>query len=122
MSDPGLQVLVPSVGMACVAQLSTDKRHYRAQVLAVLEEGRVEVLFVDFGNTEVTVDEKIFKILDKFLTLPVMATPVCMAGILPEQRTGWGEEATQVLLEMTRMKELVMFVEKNGEEPCKVMV
>ena len=41
MSEPGLQVLVPRVGMACVAQLSTDKKHYRAQVMAVMGERRV---------------------------------------------------------------------------------
>ena len=51
MSEPGLQVLVPRVGMACVAQLSMDWKHYCAQVMAVLGEGRVEVVFVDFGNT-----------------------------------------------------------------------
>ena len=41
-----------------------------------------------------------------------------LAGIAPEQWTGWGEEATQVLREKTRLKELGMFVdeEKNGEE------
>jgi hypothetical protein len=30
MSEAGLQVLVSRVGMACVAQRSTDKKHYRA--------------------------------------------------------------------------------------------
>lgn len=32
---------------------------------------------------------------EKSLTLPVMATPVCLAGIIPEQR--WGEVVVQVL-------------------------
>ena len=118
MSEAGLQVLVPRVGMACVAQLSMDKKHYRARVIAMMREGRVEVQFVDLGNTELTLFRKMFKILDKFLTLQVMATPVSLAGIVPEQWTGWGEEATQVLREMTMLKELWMFVdeEKNGEE------
>ena len=88
MSEAGLQVLVPRVGMACVALLSMDKKHYRAQVIAMMREGRVEVQFVDLGNTEVTLFRKMFKILDKFLTLQVMATPVSFAGIVPEQRTG----------------------------------
>jgi hypothetical protein len=30
MSEAGLQVLVPRVGKASVAQLSMDKKHYRA--------------------------------------------------------------------------------------------
>ena len=63
----------------------------------MMREGRVEVQFVDLGNTELTLFRKMFKILDKFLTLQVMATPVSLAGIVSEQWTGWGEEATQVL-------------------------
>ena len=35
------------------------------------------------------------RILVKSLTLPVMATPVCLAGIIPEKR--WGEVVVQVL-------------------------
>ena len=58
-----------------------------------------------------------------FLTLPVMTTPVCSAEIVSVQRKGGGE-TTKVLKEMMRMKELLKFVEeeKNGEEPCKVML
>jgi hypothetical protein len=60
VAEKGLNVLVPRVGMACVAQLSSDKKHYRAQMTAVLGDGKVEIQFVDFGNTEVTLDRKLF--------------------------------------------------------------
>ena len=117
-------MLLPRVGIACVAQLSTNRMHYRAQVTAVLEEGRVEVQFVDFGNKETIEDCKVFKILDRFMTLPIMATPVCLAGIGSLEGRAWDKDAAHVLREMTIMKELVMFVneERNGEELCKVML
>ena len=54
MSEAGLQLLVvPRVGMPCVAQLITDKKDYRVQVVAVMRNGRVEVKFVDFDNKDV---------------------------------------------------------------------
>ena len=84
----------------------------------------MEVQFVDFGNTEEKLDTELWKILDKFLTLPVMATPVCLAEIVPVQRVGWEEKASQVLAVMTKAKELAMFVvqETVGESLCKVLM
>jgi len=124
VQEDGLKVLVPRVGMACVAQHSADKKHYRVQVTGLLGEGRVEIQFVDFGTKEVTTEFPLLKILDQFLTLPVLATPVCLAGIVPVQRTGWEEEATQVIRDKTSLKELVMFVEeeKDGDDHCKVLL
>ena len=124
VQEDGLKVLVPRVGMACVAQYSVDKKYYRVKVTGLLGEGRVEIQFVDFGTAEVTMECKLLKILDQFLTLPVLATPVCLAGIVPMQRTGWEEEATLVLKEKTMLKELVMFVEEetDGDNHCKVLL
>ena len=111
--DPCLRVLVPRVGMACVALLRSDKKPYRVQVTAVLSDGRVEVQFLDFGNKEVIMDNDLMKILDKFLSLPVMSIAVSLAGIVPVHSVEWELQASHVLGEKTRGRELSLFVEEE---------
>ncbi|SPP73490.1 maternal protein tudor [Drosophila guanche] len=50
-----------TVGAVCVAQFPEDEVFYRAQIVKVLDEGKCEVHFIDFGNNAVT---------DKFRQLP----------------------------------------------------
>ncbi|XP_022222321.2 maternal protein tudor [Drosophila obscura] len=49
------------VGAMCVAQFPEDEVFYRAQIVKVLDEGKCEVHFIDFGNNAVT---------DKFRQVP----------------------------------------------------
>ncbi|XP_026841742.1 maternal protein tudor [Drosophila persimilis] len=49
------------VGAVCVAQFPEDEVFYRAQIVKVLDEGKCEVHFIDFGNNAVT---------DQFRQLP----------------------------------------------------
>jgi len=44
----------PKVNDVCVAQFSMDDEWYRAKVVSVKSNGEVTVLFIDYGNKEVT--------------------------------------------------------------------
>lgn len=80
--------------------------------------------FVDFGYVEEKLDSELWIILNKFLTLPVLATPVCLAEIFSVQSTRWDEKVAQMLTDMTRLKKLVKFDEEEmiGESYCKVVM
>ncbi|KAH8400893.1 hypothetical protein KR009_001677 [Drosophila setifemur] len=43
-----------TVGALCVAQFPEDEVFYRAEIVKVLDEGKCEVHFIDFGNNAVT--------------------------------------------------------------------
>lgn len=49
----------PKVGDFCVAKYPADGAYYRAQVTSVNKEG-VEVIFIDFGNTSIVDDLRVF--------------------------------------------------------------
>jgi len=117
-----LHVLIPNDGMACVVcveQFGGYEEYLRAKIINVLDKGRVEVVYVDYGHKEIITDSQVFKILDRFLALPVMAIPVCMdnVGFLEGKK-----HLAQALREKTLMKELVMCVTENkGDDYCRVV-
>ncbi|ALC42057.1 tud, partial [Drosophila busckii] len=42
------------VGALCVAQFPEDEVYYRAEIVALLDDGKCEVHFIDFGNNAIT--------------------------------------------------------------------
>ena len=54
-----------------MAQYTIDDQWYRAEVIATPGRRNVEVLYVDYGNSEVVPFWRLKKISDKFLILPV---------------------------------------------------
>ena len=49
----GRMVLLPRMGMVCVAKFSRDSKFHRAEVMNILKGGMVMVVFVDYGTSEV---------------------------------------------------------------------
>lgn len=60
--------------MLCAAQYSADDRWYRAKVVGLPGERNVEVLYVDYGNTEVIPFWRLKKITKRFLVLPTQVS------------------------------------------------
>jgi len=62
----------PNVGDICVAKFSLDDEWYRAKVLKV-DGNKIHVLYIDYGNQEITVATKLGEISPGFTTLPAQA-------------------------------------------------
>ncbi|XP_028253719.1 tudor domain-containing 6 [Parambassis ranga] len=72
----------PAVGLYCVAK-AEDGDFYRATV-AEVNETKIKVFFVDYGNTEVVDRSNIRTLPTKFKKLPQLALKCTLAGVRPE--------------------------------------
>lgn len=71
----------PKVNDICVAQFSMDDEWYRAKVLSVKSSGEVTVIFIDYGNKEVTRATRLAEIPPGFDTLPAQAHEYALAMV-----------------------------------------
>ena len=103
----------PALRECVCAQFSDDSRWYRARVTGVEQEDKVEVLFIDFGNSEVS-DLTRLRTLDPSLSShPPFAIECFLAGVEhSSDAEGFTEEASRHLLEVTG----------KGESACKAEV
>ena len=79
-STGGQPLDTPAPGQHCVAQYEADNIWYRAEVSGI-SDGGIEVLFVDYGNTEVVQSVKVLQ--TEVAQLPRQAFPCSLVGILP---------------------------------------
>ncbi len=118
-------------GMACVALFSEDETFYRAVVEKMLANNQCRVLFVDYGNKEVTTISNLRVITDEFLKLPTIAIKCCLSGI--EEASCRSPEATARFEDLTGEKELcgkvvgfkgdkcaILLVDPNGKENADI--
>ncbi|XP_048844253.1 tudor domain-containing protein 1-like [Brienomyrus brachyistius] len=82
-------VLVASVGRPCCAQFPGDRFWYRAMVQSMLPDGKVEVFFVDYGNTCVVDWADLRSIHPEHLKVPFQALRCWLAGVEPLGRQWW---------------------------------
>ncbi|XP_023652742.2 tudor domain-containing protein 1 isoform X2 [Paramormyrops kingsleyae] len=86
--------LVASVGRPCCAQFPGDKLWYRAMVQSILPDGKVEVFFMDYGNTCVVDRAELRSIRPEHLKVPFQALRCWLAGVEPLGRQ-WSAKALQ---------------------------
>ncbi|XP_031343313.1 maternal protein tudor-like isoform X2 [Photinus pyralis] len=79
----------PLPGTVCLAKCVEDNNICRA-VITSMSNNEAKVFYVDFGNTEVVANERLFQIPLKFVIMKVMSTRYALAGL----------ENTTVTLEM----------------------
>ncbi|KAK5646934.1 hypothetical protein RI129_005398 [Pyrocoelia pectoralis] len=79
----------PLPGTVCLAKCVEDDNICRA-VITSMSNDEAKVFYVDFGNTEVVANERLFQIPLKFVVMKVMSTRYSLAGL----------ENTTVTLEM----------------------
>ncbi|PIK56393.1 putative tudor and KH domain-containing protein [Apostichopus japonicus] len=77
-----------------------DTSWYRAKIVGFLEEGKVDLYFVDYGDYGAVPKENLCKLRADFLSLPFQAIECSLAGIesLDEK---WPEEAIDVFDNLT---------------------
>lgn len=64
----------PKVGLPCVVKLKEDDVYYRSQIVAILPDKTAQILFVDYGNEQLTPLTNIKRIVPKFMKLPQLVS------------------------------------------------
>ncbi|NWZ98979.1 TDRKH protein, partial [Nesospiza acunhae] len=89
----------PSVrpGDIVAAPYLDDGEWYRARVLGTLDNGHLELYYVDFGDNGQAPPEALRALRSDFLSLPFQAIECSLAGIVPSGERGgsWPEAALQ---------------------------
>lgn len=70
----------PALGMACLARYSGDKNIYRA-VIKSIHPDSCQLLYVDYGNSEMVLHNNIFDIPDQYLRQKTFAVRFSLAGL-----------------------------------------
>ena len=80
--EDGQMVLLPRIGVVCLAKFSRDGKFRRVEVMNILNGGMIMVGFVDYGTSAVLEAAGLRKIMEKFFSV---------AGHGTEGRVGWCE-------------------------------
>ncbi|NXX92080.1 TDRD1 protein, partial [Centropus bengalensis] len=116
------QLFKPKAGEACCARFSGDGRWYRAVVLKT-SRAMVEVLYADYGSTEMLPLSKVLPITDSYLKLPFQTILCSLAGI---EKADWSSSLHDRLKEMLLNKYVTITVKGikgnvnlvTVEKPC----
>ena len=89
----------------CLAQSGEDQQWYRGLVeeISTQEQGsqnHIEVMFVDWGNSEWVSIENIKEIASEFCELPAQSISCTVAGIIPVEGEEWVADDKEVLEEI----------------------
>lgn len=116
-----------TVGYPCCAKFYEDDAWYRAVITNVssIATGRIEVRFVDYGNSQDTELSDVRNLKDEFLKDPCQAMYFAIAGVDPASKDGmWADEAKVLFEKLINLKHvvgLVTSVENDGRHRVKLM-
>uniref|UniRef100_A0A8C5QZK5 Tudor and KH domain containing n=1 Tax=Leptobrachium leishanense TaxID=445787 RepID=A0A8C5QZK5_9ANUR len=100
MNIPELQLPEISVGDIVAAPFPNNSTWYRAEVLKFLDNGNVDLYYVDYGDNWATTTDNLFPLRSDFLSLPFQAIECSLAGISPVGAE-WTTPALDVFDEMS---------------------
>nr|CAD7403847.1 unnamed protein product [Timema cristinae] len=102
----------PKLNMPCAAMYS-DNTWYRAKVTGLPGKRMVQVLYVDYGNTEAVSWNKLRKLHDKYFKLPSQAIHCSLKDVMPLANTNnqWTSAARAFLIRETNSKLMRLFVD-----------
>lgn len=96
-----------AVGQIVAAQFPiVDNKWYRAEVRAVepnehdSNESRVDLYYVDYGDSEYLKQREVFQLRTDFLTLRFQAIECNLANVKPSDGDKWSEQATDLFEEL----------------------
>lgn len=110
-------------GKLYLAKYSEDSSLYRAEVMSSPKDDKVEVFFVDYGNTSfVSVNEiwELNTISDVMSELPRQALKCRMINVPPTGQF-WSDQATKVLRELVPESQLVKLKVVGASSECPVV-
>uniref|UniRef100_A0A8C5QWD1 Tudor and KH domain containing n=1 Tax=Leptobrachium leishanense TaxID=445787 RepID=A0A8C5QWD1_9ANUR len=88
------------VGDIVAAPFPNNSTWYRAEVLKFLDNGNVDLYYVDYGDNWATTTDNLFPLRSDFLSLPFQAIECSLAGISPVGAE-WTTPALDVFDEMS---------------------
>ncbi|XP_056016210.1 RING finger protein 17-like isoform X2 [Ostrea edulis] len=102
-------------GDLVIVKYTRDEDWYRGRVKQVLGKGNVnkmelEVLYIDYGNSEVVGLERVRNMQTRFQNHPEFMVECSLFDIIPPDTGGWSKAATQQFCKMTDNKTLYMTV------------
>lgn len=97
----------PPVGMACIARYSEDKQLYRAVIMSI-KSNACQVLYVDYGNTEMVEFHNIYKVPPEFLDIKTFSLRFTLSGC--KQLQPIDEDTKRYFKDLILNKELVIKV------------
>ncbi|KAM3850676.1 RING finger protein 17-like, partial [Diretmus argenteus] len=101
--DTDLHLYCPVMGQACVACFD-DNVWYRAQVIGHPGGRKVEVRYVDIGNTKILSVHDLRKLKDEFFALPAKAIQCCLADVVPLDGETWSDTCTDRFISLAHQK------------------
>ncbi|KAM3843082.1 RING finger protein 17-like [Diretmus argenteus] len=101
--DTDLHLYCPVMGQACVARFD-DNVWYRAQVIGHPGGRKVEVRYVDIGNTKILSVHDLRKPKDEFFALPAKAIQCCLADVVPLDGETWSDTCTDRFIRLAHQK------------------
>eukprot|EP00105_Crassostrea_gigas_P034958 XP_019919106.1 PREDICTED: RING finger protein 17 isoform X8 [Crassostrea gigas] len=108
-------------GDLVIVKYTCDDDWYRARVKQVIGKSNVnkmelEVLYIDYGNSEIVGLDRVKKMQPRFQNYPEFMVECSLFDIIPPDTGGWSKEATQQFCKMTDNKKLYMTVvsERNN--------
>ncbi|KXJ22761.1 RING finger protein 17 [Exaiptasia diaphana] len=126
-SDAADMVFEVNVGDVVCAQFSVDNHWYRARIMSVYSPSHpntlptidnklsVQVLYMDYGNSEWVPLIRLRNVPTKFLHIPDMAVCCCLEDIVPPfQQTVWPSKTIKAFGSLTGNKALLMTAYRRG--------
>lgn len=105
----------PQVGMFCIANFSEDNGWYRAKVVAVHSDS-LEVLYIDYGNSEVIPLARAKALKPEFSSLPSQALHCALSGVAAVG----GDETSSNFLQLVEDPEMPFDLEVVAMKPNSV--
>ena len=109
--------------MFCCAKFFSDNQYHRALVLGpAAEEATWEVLFIDYGNTEMVSSADLVPITDQLATLPMIAFQCKLHQVEPAEGTTWTEEACSCFRNLVLNKAMHITLEVQNLKYCSLAI
>ncbi|XP_052057954.1 uncharacterized protein LOC127698468 isoform X6 [Mytilus californianus] len=91
ISENELNLDKPEIQMPCIAKFSEDEQWYRAEILNIKGDD-LEVLFVDYGNTETVSKLSAKSIKTQYYSMPIQGIKCLLNNVKPNGNS-WSEKS-----------------------------
>lgn len=110
-------IFEPSVGQACCTEYADDGKWYRGEIYStdMLPMGKVEVLFVDYGNLDLVPRDAIRMLKKEWVEYPVQQLKCKLHGVQKADNISV-EEATKYMTDFLLDKRFLVIVKKIKPE------
>ncbi|XP_076806900.1 uncharacterized protein LOC143450304 isoform X3 [Clavelina lepadiformis] len=119
----------PKVGTICVALFVMDRCWYRARVTDVLQIDKIEVMYIDYGNTSEVGLSDLRRISPEMAEVPQLSTQCSLFGVEPPTSLSSAANPTKWPLPAIKWFDAYVFGNQfiatflpNKSKPCKYIV